>query len=150
LTGFFWAWHELPEQRPGCWSMRFMLIHDTVHAGRRPRGPDSYASAAAFAADRPISAAPVMRRPQEVQITSHWAAQGAAGLLVNGEIVGRLCSPHGPAPSPEGHRITAPERSGHPTAGMDCSHGRLSAAQVTVTVTSGTLVVGVDDADSSR
>ena len=32
LTGFFWARHELPEPRPGYWSMRFMLIHDTVHA----------------------------------------------------------------------------------------------------------------------
>lgn len=32
LTGFFWARRELPEPRPGYWSMRFMLIHDTVHA----------------------------------------------------------------------------------------------------------------------
>jgi hypothetical protein len=32
LTGFLWARHELPEPRPGLWSMRFMLIHDTVHA----------------------------------------------------------------------------------------------------------------------
>jgi hypothetical protein len=32
LTGFVWARHELPEPRPGFWSMRFMLIHDTVHA----------------------------------------------------------------------------------------------------------------------
>jgi hypothetical protein len=32
LTGFFWARHELPEPRAGYWSMRFMLIHDTVHA----------------------------------------------------------------------------------------------------------------------
>jgi hypothetical protein len=32
LTGFFWARHELPEPRPGYWSMRFMLIHDTLHA----------------------------------------------------------------------------------------------------------------------
>jgi hypothetical protein len=32
LTGFFWSRHELPEPRPGYWSMRFMLIHDTVHA----------------------------------------------------------------------------------------------------------------------
>jgi membrane protein YdbS with pleckstrin-like domain len=31
LTGFFWARHELPEPRPGYWSMRFMLIHDTIH-----------------------------------------------------------------------------------------------------------------------
>ena len=36
LTGFFWSRHELPEPRPGYWSMRFMLIHDTVHA----RSPD--------------------------------------------------------------------------------------------------------------
>ena len=32
LTGLFWSRHELPEPRPGYWSMRFMLIHDTVHA----------------------------------------------------------------------------------------------------------------------
>jgi hypothetical protein len=32
LAGFFWARHELLEPRPGYWSMRFMLIHDTVHA----------------------------------------------------------------------------------------------------------------------
>ena len=32
LTGVLWAQHELPEPRPGFWSMRFMLIHDTVHA----------------------------------------------------------------------------------------------------------------------
>jgi hypothetical protein len=32
LTGFFWSRHELPEPRPGYWSMRFMLIRDTVHA----------------------------------------------------------------------------------------------------------------------
>ena len=32
LAGFFWARHELPEPRPGYWSMRFMLIGDTVHA----------------------------------------------------------------------------------------------------------------------
>ena len=32
LTGFFWSRHELPEPRPGYWSMRMMLIRDTVHA----------------------------------------------------------------------------------------------------------------------
>ena len=32
LAGFFWSRHELPEPRPGFWPMRFMLIHDTVHA----------------------------------------------------------------------------------------------------------------------
>ena len=32
LAGFFWTRHELPAPRPGYWSMRFMLIHDTVHA----------------------------------------------------------------------------------------------------------------------
>ena len=32
LAGFFWCRYELPEPRPGYWSMRFMLIHDTVHA----------------------------------------------------------------------------------------------------------------------
>jgi len=37
LTGFFWARHELPEPRPGFWSTRVMLIHDTVHAVSSPR-----------------------------------------------------------------------------------------------------------------
>ena len=32
LAGFFWSRRELPEPRPGYWSMRFMLIRDTVHA----------------------------------------------------------------------------------------------------------------------
>ncbi len=32
LAGFFRSRHELPEPRPGYWSMRFMLIHDTFHA----------------------------------------------------------------------------------------------------------------------
>jgi hypothetical protein len=32
LAGFFWSRHELPAPEPGYWSMRFMLIHDTVHA----------------------------------------------------------------------------------------------------------------------
>jgi hypothetical protein len=32
LTGLLWARHELPEPRPGFWSLRLMLIHDTVHA----------------------------------------------------------------------------------------------------------------------
>jgi len=31
LAGFFWSRHELLEPRPGYWSMRLMLIHDTVH-----------------------------------------------------------------------------------------------------------------------
>ena len=31
LTGFFMARHDLPEPRPGYWSMRLMLIRDTVH-----------------------------------------------------------------------------------------------------------------------
>jgi hypothetical protein len=31
-AGFFWSRHELSEPRPGYWSMRIMLIHDTVHA----------------------------------------------------------------------------------------------------------------------
>jgi hypothetical protein len=34
LTGFFRARHQLPEPRPGYWSMRFMLVHDTVRAKR--------------------------------------------------------------------------------------------------------------------
>lgn len=32
LTGFFLARQELPAPRPGLWTMRLMLIHDTVHA----------------------------------------------------------------------------------------------------------------------
>lgn len=32
LAEFFWAREELPDPRPGFWSMRFMLIHDSVHA----------------------------------------------------------------------------------------------------------------------
>jgi hypothetical protein len=32
LTGVFWARGELPEPRPGFWSLRFMLIHDTIHS----------------------------------------------------------------------------------------------------------------------
>jgi hypothetical protein len=31
LTGFLWARHALPEPRPGLWSMRFMLVGDSVH-----------------------------------------------------------------------------------------------------------------------
>ena len=31
LVGFFWSRHELPGPRPRYWSMRFVLIHDTVH-----------------------------------------------------------------------------------------------------------------------
>lgn len=31
LTGFLSARHELPEPRPRLWSMRLMLIHDSVH-----------------------------------------------------------------------------------------------------------------------
>jgi hypothetical protein len=32
LTGVVRARQELPEPRPGWWSMRFMLVRDTVHA----------------------------------------------------------------------------------------------------------------------
>jgi hypothetical protein len=39
LTGVFRAHGELPEPRPGWWSLRFMLIHDTFHA--RPPVPPS-------------------------------------------------------------------------------------------------------------
>jgi hypothetical protein len=31
LTGVFRARRELPEPRPGLWSIRLMLLHDTVH-----------------------------------------------------------------------------------------------------------------------
>ena len=36
LAGFFWSRHELPEPRPGYWSLRITLIHDTVHARSSP------------------------------------------------------------------------------------------------------------------
>ncbi len=39
LTGFLWARRQLPEPRPGFWSLRFMLIRDTVHA--RPAAPQT-------------------------------------------------------------------------------------------------------------
>ncbi len=32
LTGVFRARSELPEPRPGFWPMRWMILHDTVHA----------------------------------------------------------------------------------------------------------------------
>jgi len=32
LTGFLWARHALPEPRPRLWSMRLMLVHDSIHA----------------------------------------------------------------------------------------------------------------------
>jgi hypothetical protein len=31
LTGFLSSRHELPNPRPRLWSMRLMLIHDSVH-----------------------------------------------------------------------------------------------------------------------
>jgi hypothetical protein len=31
-AGFLWARHELPEPRPGFWSIRLALLHDSVHA----------------------------------------------------------------------------------------------------------------------
>ena len=31
-TGFLWSLRDLPEPRPGFWSMRFKLLHDTVHS----------------------------------------------------------------------------------------------------------------------
>ena len=39
VTGFLLARQELPEPRPGFWSIRSMLIHDTVHA--RPSAQQS-------------------------------------------------------------------------------------------------------------
>jgi len=39
LAGFFWSRHDLPEPRPGYWSMRFMLIHDTVRARSSAQRP---------------------------------------------------------------------------------------------------------------
>jgi hypothetical protein len=40
LAGFFWSRHELSEPRPGYWSMRFMLIHDTATPSHRPSDPN--------------------------------------------------------------------------------------------------------------
>ena len=37
LAGFLWSRHELPQPRPGFWSMRWMLIHDTVHGRFLPQ-----------------------------------------------------------------------------------------------------------------
>ena len=37
LVGFLWARHQLPAPLPGYWSMRFMLIHDAVHARSSPQ-----------------------------------------------------------------------------------------------------------------
>jgi len=31
LTGFLWARREVPDPRPRLWSMRLMLIHDSIH-----------------------------------------------------------------------------------------------------------------------
>ncbi len=39
VTGFVRGRQELPEPRPGFWSIRSMLIHDTVHARPSPRHP---------------------------------------------------------------------------------------------------------------
>jgi hypothetical protein len=38
-VGFLWSRHELPEPRPGFWSMRIMVINDTVRA--RPSAQQS-------------------------------------------------------------------------------------------------------------
>jgi hypothetical protein len=39
ITGFLRARHDLPEPRPGFWSIRMMLLHDTVHAQPSERQP---------------------------------------------------------------------------------------------------------------
>ena len=36
VVGFLWGRHDLPEPRPGFWSIRFMLISNTVHS--QPHG----------------------------------------------------------------------------------------------------------------
>jgi hypothetical protein len=36
-TGFLLGRHDLPKPRPGFWSIRLMLIHDTVHPLRSAR-----------------------------------------------------------------------------------------------------------------
>ena len=37
-TGFLRSRHELAEPRPGFWSIRSMLLHDTVHARSSAEG----------------------------------------------------------------------------------------------------------------
>jgi hypothetical protein len=48
LTGFLRARHELPEPRPRLWSMRLMLVHDSIHtppsAQRSQTAPPSASS----------------------------------------------------------------------------------------------------------
>jgi hypothetical protein len=39
LTGLLRARHELGDSRPGLWSMRMMLVYDTVHTRPEPRSP---------------------------------------------------------------------------------------------------------------
>ena len=39
LTGVFWSRHQLTVPRPSYWSLRFMLIHDTVRARSSARRP---------------------------------------------------------------------------------------------------------------
>jgi hypothetical protein len=39
LAGFFWTRLVLPKPRPGYWSMRLMLLHDTVHARSSAQRP---------------------------------------------------------------------------------------------------------------
>ena len=39
LTGFLQARHDLPEPRPGFWSMRWMIIHDSVGLRVRTGAP---------------------------------------------------------------------------------------------------------------
>lgn len=60
-TGFFWARHGLPESRPGYWSMRLTLIHDSVH----PRSSRSAFLMARAAVDRRLGGA---RYPPEASI----------------------------------------------------------------------------------
>jgi hypothetical protein len=38
ITGVVQARQELPEPRPGYWPLRFMIIHDSVHARSSGRG----------------------------------------------------------------------------------------------------------------
>jgi hypothetical protein len=38
VTGLLAARHQLPEPRPGLWSMRFMLVHDSIHRASSAAG----------------------------------------------------------------------------------------------------------------
>jgi hypothetical protein len=65
LAGYFWSRHELPEPRPGYWSMRFMLIHDTTVLTAPPfAAPSAVGSLPSCRPDRDVGA-PARRSPHD-------------------------------------------------------------------------------------